>query len=188
MFMDKQKITREYLDEFTKIGNLFDTFNIGYCVVDRFALIANSINSKVNAPFSIIADAKNKDKVLRTLFKLNYVISSLTPEMVTITKPIKQGELAISICFGETNDKKISFKNGENNIILPQKIMTQERKEIITPKSGKGYFRVAPLEVLYFIRMNHNNPEYDEDLEMIKSSGKIDFDKLMKLFDLNGLA
>ena len=187
MFSDKTKLNRVYLDELTKIGNLFDTIGIGYSVVDKFALLAYGINSKGSAAYTVLADAKHKNKIFRTLFKLNYIISKLTSNSLTISKTVKSGDLSLNIIFAEHSEKMIIVEENNNKILLPPKTLTQDRKEVETSKSGRGYFRVAPLEVAYFIRMNHKDEYTIQDLELIKGSGKLDFDKLLKLFEINGL-
>jgi hypothetical protein len=186
MFNDRTKLERIYLEELTKIGNMFDTIDIGYCVIDKFALLSYGINAKSDFPYSMIVESKNKDKILRTIFKLNYIISSLSPEALTIKKNDKGGELSLSIYFCTENEKKICVKDKNRSIFLPAKMLSQERKETWAQKSGKGYYRVAPLEAIYLLKMDNNNESMD-DLELIKASGKIDFDKLLELFELNGL-
>jgi len=186
MFNDRTKLERLHLDELTKIGNMFDTMDIGYCVIDSHAMLSYGITAKSQFPYSMIVEAKNKDKIMRTIFKLNYIISSLTSDMLTIKKNEKGGELSLNICFCTDNDKKICLKHINRNIIFPSKMLSQERKEIWSQKSGKGYFRIAPLEALYLLKMD-NAAESLEDLELIKASGKMDFDKLLELFELNGL-
>ncbi|MEM4248569.1 MAG: hypothetical protein QXH80_04825, partial [Candidatus Nanoarchaeia archaeon] len=179
MFNDRTKLERIYLEELTKIGNMFDTMDIGYCVIDKYAFLSYGINATSNCPYTMIVEAKNKDKIMRTIFKLNYIISMLTPDMLVIKKYENGGELNISICFCTDNEKKICLKHSNRNIIFPSKILSQERKEISSPKIGKGYFRIAPLEALYFLKMD-NTVESFGDLELIKTSGKMDFDKLLE--------
>lgn len=186
MFNDRTKLERVHLDELTKIGNMFDTMDIGYCVIDNHAMLSYGLTAKSNFANSMIVEAKNKDKIMRTIFKLNYIISTLTPDILTIKKNEKGGELSLNICFCTEAEKKICLRAANRSILFPAKMLSQERKEVWTQKSGKGYFRVAPLEALYLLKMDeHADSLYD--LEMIKQSGKMDFDKLLELFELNGL-
>lgn len=186
MFNDRTKLERVHLDELTKIGNMFDTMGIGYCVIDSHAMLSYGLTAKSNFPYTMVVEAKNKDKILRTIFKLNYTISSLSPDVLTIKKNDKGGELTLNTYFCTENEKKICIKSANRSIFLPVKMFSQERKEVWTQKSGKGYFRIAPLEALYLLKMD-DNAESFYDLEMIKASGKLDFDKLLELFELNGL-
>ncbi|MDD5182238.1 MAG: hypothetical protein PHC66_03650 [Candidatus Nanoarchaeia archaeon] len=186
MFNDRTKLERVHLDELTKIGNMFDTMDIGYCVIDSHAMLSYGITAKSPFPYTMMVEAKNKDKIMRTIFKLNYIIASLSPEVLSIKKNEKGGELNINICFCTETEKKISLKTGNRTIFFPVKMFSQERKETCTQKCGKGYFRVAPLEALYLLKMD-DNAESLYDLETIKQSGKMDFDKLLELFEINGL-
>ncbi len=107
-------------------------------------------------------------------------------DVLTIQKNEKGGELSLNICFCAENEKKICLKTANRTIFFPSKMLSQERKEVCTQKCGKGYFRIAPLESLYLLKMDEN-AESIYDLEMMKASGKMDFDKLLELFELNGL-
>jgi len=186
MFNDRTKLERIHLDELTKIGNMFDTMDIGYCVIDDHAMLSYGISAKSMFPYTMLVESKNKDKILRTIFKLNYTLSSLTHDVLTVKKNDKGGELSLSICFCTENEKKICLKAANRTIFFPAKMLSQDRKEVCTQKSGKGYFRIASLEALYLLKMDEH-AESLYDLELIKQSGKMDFDKLLELFELNGL-
>jgi hypothetical protein len=71
------------------------------------------------------------------------------------------------------------------------RLFEQDRNEVMGSfmggKSGKGYFKVAPLEELYFSKLNSTQDSEIADLEMIKSSGKLDVEKLLKLLEKNGM-
>lgn len=189
MFIDKQKLERDYFEELTKIGNLLDTLKIDYCVFGSYALLAYNIKTR-QSDCSIVVLAENKLKVLEVIFKLNYTIFYAKDNVVKIKKASKYGDVLFDIIFATPIDKDISINYKSKNIIVPAKIFEQERKEVAglnLGKGGRGYFKVAPLEELYLSKLNSTDEADILDLEMIKASGKIDLEKLLKLLEKNGM-
>jgi hypothetical protein len=187
MFVDKNKIEAAYLDELTRLGNMFDTLNIGYGIIGEFALSGYGIRTRRVTECTVIAEVTNKSTILETLFKLNFTIKSLTVDSIDMVKVTKPGELHIKLILSipDGKDSVVLFEN--RKIRFPPKFLNNERKEVWASSKGKGYFKVAPLELIYFLKMNTNKDEDVMDLEIIKGSGKMDIDKLFKLFEINGL-
>lgn len=191
MFVDKQKLERACLDEITKIANLFDSLKINYCVYGGYALLAHGIKTRHFPSGVIFLDISAKEKVLELLFKMGYIIYVLEPELIKAKKITSSGDIRIDIIFGKIENKNFLLKYNGKKIILSKEIFDTEVKEIwgyfTRGKSGKGYFRVLPLEEIYFLKMNSNNEGDINDLEIIKGSGKLDIEKLFKIFKRNGL-
>lgn len=191
MFVDKQKLERVCLDEITKIGNLFDTLKIRYCVFGEYALLANGIKTN-NFPFGIMfSEDTVKEKILEMLFKMNYTVYSFEPNIIKAKKTSASGDVKIDILLGKLDAKsfKVNFKN--KDMLFSKKIFEHDTKEIWgyfgRGKSGKGFFRVAPLEEIYFSKMNSDDETDINDLDIIKGSGKLDIERLFKIFKRNGL-
>ncbi|MCD6575609.1 MAG: hypothetical protein J7K73_00425 [Nanoarchaeota archaeon] len=191
MFVDKQKLERACLDEMTKIGNLFDTLKIKYCVFGEYALLASGIRTKHVPTGVILSDESAKEKILEMLFKMNYTIFSINPNVIKAKKASPNGDIRIDIFLGKFEGKNYVVKYNNKEMIFSKDIFNSDVKEIWgyfgRGKSGKGYFRIAPLEEIYFAKMNSDDEEDISDLEMIKGSGKLDLERLMKILKKNGL-
>lgn len=187
MFIDRQKLERIYLDELTKIGNLFDTLNIDHCITGGYALLSYGINTRGPMDCKILTFTDKKEKIIEMLFKLNYTICAINNNNIKITKEDGHGAISIDIVLGRQEDKFIVFNVDNRDIKLGDKFFAQNRKEVKNRKGAKGYFRVAPLELIYFSKMNGTNEVDLLDLEMIKTSSKMEIDKLLKLFEINGM-
>ena len=96
----------------------------------------------------------------------------------------KRGDLAKSALGAE------EFVNWEHKkLIFPKYIFDTNVSEVkgnLKNKMGKGYFKLAPLEVIYLLKMDIKNPSDINDLDLIRNSGEIDVDRLLSLFELNG--
>jgi len=191
MFIDKQKLEREHLDEITKIGNLFDTIKVDYCVFGGYALLAHGLKTKQYLDGVIVISSENKVKILEMIFKLNYTIHSVKDNVIKIRKSSKYGDVSFDIVLAVPHEKEVIVNYQSRNLKLPLRIFEQDRKEVVGSfmggKSGRGYFKVAPLEELYFSKLNTSQESEITDLEMIKASGKLDVEKLLKLLEKNGL-
>lgn len=187
MFIDRQKLDRAYLDELTKIGNLFDTLNIDYCVIGSFSLFSYGIKSKASTDCKILIHTTKKDRIISMLFKLNYTLCGISNNILKIVKEVPGGTVSIDLVLGKSQDKKIIFNIKDKELKVNEKFFVHNRKEVKTRKGGKGYFRIAPLELIYFTKMNSKEEGDLFDLEMIKASSKIEIEKLMELFEINGL-
>ena len=191
MFVDKQKLERVCLDEITKVGNLFDTLKIKYCVFGEYALLANGIKTK-NFPYGVIfSDSSSTEKILEMLFKMNYTVYFFKPELIKAKKTSSSGDVKIDILLGKIENKSFLINYKNKQMVFPKKIFDADTKEVWgyfgRGKSGKGFFRVASLEAIYLSKMNSDDDFDINDLEIIKGSGKLDIDKLFKLFKRNGL-
>lgn len=190
MITNKSKLERVLLDEITKIGNLFDTVSISYCVLGGYALLANGIRSK-DLDCMIITEKEKKDKILSMIFKLNYTVLKLTPDKMLIKKETAGGDMYIEVLFGETEGKTFKLNLDNREIVYPKKIFNNERTEVWgfyrKGAGSKGYFRPASLEEMYFFKLNSESDKDIADLEMIKGSGKLNVDRLLKLFKANKL-
>ncbi len=191
MFVDKQKLERACLEEMTKMGNLFDTLKIKYCVFGEYALLARGIQTKHVPTGIIISDASAKNKILELLFKMNYTIYSITQDVIKSKKSSPSGDIRINIVLGKFDGKSYTLNYNDKEMVFSKSIFDSDVKEIWgyfgRGKSGKGFFRVAPLEEIYFSKMNNDDENDISDLEMIKGSGKLDMDRLMKILKKNGL-
>jgi len=191
MFIDKQKLEREYLDEITKIGNLFDTIKVDYCVFGCYALLAHGMRTKQCLDTIMVISSDNKTKVLEMIFKLNYIIYAVKDNVLKIRKSSKSGDITLDIVLSIPDDKEFIVNYQSKNLKFPAKMFDQERKEVFGSfmggKSSRGYFKVAPLEEIYFTKLNSNQEADISDLEMIKASGKLDVEKLLKLLEKNGM-
>ncbi len=191
MFVDKQKLERICLDEITKIGNLFDTLKINYCVFGEYALLAHGIKTRHFPVGVIFADVSAKEKILEMLFKMNYTIYFLEPELIKAKKASSSGDIKIEIILGKLENKSFVINYKGKQMVFSKNIFNLDTKEVWgyfgRGKSGKGYFRVAPLEEIYFSKMNSDNEVDINDLEIIKGSGKVDIERLIKIFKKNGL-
>jgi hypothetical protein len=187
MFIDRQKLERAYLDELTKIGNLFDTLNIDHCITGGYALLSYSISTRGPMDCKLLVFTDKRDKIIEMLFKLNYTICSINNNNIKITKEDPHGAMSIDLILGKQDDKFIVFNINNRDVKLGDKFFAQNRKEVKNRKGAKGFFRVAPLELIYFSKMNSTNETDLFDLEMIKNSSKMDIDKLLKLFEINGM-
>ncbi len=179
------------MDELTKLGNLFDTVGIKYCVFGEHALLAHGVKTR-NTPKSIVFSVDNKkEKMLEILFKMNYTIHCLKDNKVIVRKNTSSGDIEIEIYLGKLKKSKFKIEYKDKKLIYDKKIFSGERLEVWgyfgKGKSGKGYFRVAPLEEIYFSKMNTEDKRDINDLEIIKGSGKMDLDRLFKIFKKNGL-
>lgn len=191
MFVDKQKLERECLDEITKIGNLFDTLKVPYCVFGEYALLAHGIRTK-NVPYGVIfSDASMKERILEMLFKMNYTIHTVTQEVIKSKKTTTCGDIEIHVHLGQFEGKTFLMNSGEKVMKLSKEIFSSDTKEVWghfgRGKGGKGYFRPAPLEEVYFSKMNSTDATDISDLETIKGSGKMDIEGLFKILKKNGL-
>ena len=191
MFVDKQKLERICLDEITKIGNLFDTLKIPYCVFDEYALISHGIRVRHVPSIVILSDKNSKGKILEMIFKMNYTVHSIDENKIMAKKTSQGGEIKANILLGSVEGKNYIVDYKGKKMVFQKDIFNSEIKEVwgsfTRGKSGKGYFRIAPLEEIYVSKMNSENEEDISDLEMIKGSGKLDIDRLFKLFKKNGL-
>lgn len=191
MFIDKQKLERTCLDELTKLGNLFDTVGINYCVFGEHALLAHGIKTRNIPKSTIFSVNKKKEKMLEILFKMNYTIHCLYENKIKIRKNTSCGDIEIVIVLGEVKNKKLEIEHKNKKLIFSKNIFSSDRLEVWgyfgKGKSGKGYFRVAPLEEIYFSKMNSEDKKDINDLEIIKGSGKMDLDKLFEVFKENEL-
>jgi len=191
MFVDKQKLERLCLDELTKIGNLFDTLKIKYCVFGGYALLANKIKVERIPSGVIFSDISAKEKILEMLFKMNYTVYKIDETTIRAKKSSTRGDVKISIMLGKFDSKYFSVKYNNKNFIFFKNIFNSDVKEVwgylSRGKSGKGYFRAAPLEEIYFSKMNEDDENNTSDLEMIKGSGKLDIERLFKILKINGL-
>lgn len=191
MFVDKQKLERECLDEITKMGNLFDTLKVPYCVFGEYALLAHGIRTK-NVPFGVIfSDASMKERILEMIFKMNYTVYAVSQEFIKSKKTSSSGDLELHIYLGNFEGKTFMLNHEEKLMKFSKEIFTSDTKEIWghfgRGKTGKGHYRAAPLEDVYFSKMNSQDITDITDLETIKGSGKIDMDYLFTLFKKNGL-
>ena len=191
MFRDKLKLEREYLTELTKLGNLFDTIKLNYCLMGGYALLAHGVRTPQHSDPIIVANTEDKLKMLKMLFKLNYTILNISENKIQIKKLCKAGDLIFDIVLGNVEGKNFVVDFGSRKLILSPTMFKQDRKEVWgyfrKGRGGKGYFRAAPVEEVYFSKMN-SDKDYDiNDLDIIKGSGKLDFDRLLKLFKKNGL-
>jgi hypothetical protein len=191
MFIDKQKLEREYLDEITKIGNLFDTIKVDYCVLGGYALLAHGIKSRQPLDSVIVAHSDNKAKILEMIFKLNYTICSVKDNVIGIKKSTRYGDILLDISLAVPNEKDFVVNYQNKQLKFTSKLFDQDRKEIagsfMGGKSGKGYFKAAALEEIYFSKLNSGSEAEMTALEMIKASGKLDVERLLKLLEKNGL-
>lgn len=191
MFIDRQKLEREYLDEITKIGNLFDTIKINYCVFGGYALLAHGMKTKQGLDSILVVSAEDKVKMLEMIFKLNYTIYSVKDSVIKIKKSSKNGDILLDIVLAVPHEKDFIVNLESKHLKFTPKLFEQDRKEVAGPfmsgKSGKGYFKVAALEELYFSKLNSVHESEIADLEMIKASGKLDVEKLLKLLEKNGM-
>lgn len=191
IFIDKQKLERTCLDELTKLGNLFETVGIDYCVFGEHALLAHGIKTRNVSKSIVFSIDSKKEKMLEILFKMNYTIHCLKPNVIKVRKNTSCGDIEIKIVLGNMNSKKYEVNYKEKDLVFGKKIFSGERLEVWgyfgKGKSGKGYFRVAPLEEIYFSKMNSDDKRDINDLEIIKGSGKIDLDRLFKIFKKKGL-
>jgi hypothetical protein len=187
MFMDRYKTEKLYMDELTKIGNLFDTLDIDYCVVGGYSLLSYGIQSRGKMDCAILIFTEKKEKVVEMLFKLNYTISRIENSRISIRKEDQCGTVTMDLVLGKEIEKTIVFDIGGKIVKLDNKFFIQNRKEVKTKKGSRGYFRTAPLELIYFLKMNSAEEASVLDLETIKVSSKMEMDKLLELFKVNGL-
>ncbi len=191
MFIDKQKLERICLDELTKIGNLFDTLKIDYYIFGYYALLAHGIKTTQVPRGTILSKISLKEKILEMLFKMNYTIYVLKKDEIKAKKSSPSGDVNIDFLLGETDTKNFIVEYEDRKLIFSKKIFSTDVKEIWgyfgRGKSGKGYFRVAPLEEIYFSKMNKDNNNSLNTLDIIKGSGKLDMKRLFQIFNKNGL-
>jgi hypothetical protein len=187
MFIDRYKIEKLYMDELTKIGNLFDTLDIDYCVVGGYALLSYGIQSRGKMDCAVMIFTEKKEKIVEMLFKLNYTISRIENNRIGILKEDPRGTVMMDLVLGKEVDKTILFNVCGKEVKLDNKFFVQNRKEVKTKKGSRGYFRTAPLELIYFLKMNPTEDASLLDLEAIKASSKMEMDKLLELFKINGL-
>lgn len=191
MFIDRQKLEKEYLDELTKLGNLLDTIKVDYCVSGEYALLAHGIKTRQPSDCTVVCKSEQKSNLIEMLFKLNYTIVGLSNDAIKIKKNAGTGDIIINIVFGKEDNKNFAVALNGKQHIFSSKFFDQDRKEVwsyLAKKGGKGYFKVASLEDIYLTKINSNNESDLLDLEIIKGSGKLDIEKLIKLFEKNGFA
>ncbi len=191
MFIDKQKLERICLDELTKIGNLFDTLKIDYCVFGHYALLAHGIKPTQVPRGTIFSKISLKEKILEMLFKMNYTIYTLKKDEIKAKKSSPSGDINVDFLLGDTDAKNFIVNYNNRKLIFSKKIFSTDTKEIWgyfgRGKSGKGYFRVAPIEEIYFSKMNSDDSSNMNELDIIKGSGKLDMKRLFQIFNKNGL-
>ncbi len=180
MFTEKQKLEREILREMTKVGDLFDSSKIKYFVLGTYSLSARGIPMDFNENY-IVVNANNKKKIIEKMFKLGFTLVDVN-NCVIFSKDTKAGEIELKLCIEKEN--KINV-NGKEMILLPDSF-ENERVEVPSllrgGKAGSGYFKVSKLEETYYMWMGKNQ----EVLMRIKNSGKLNFDRLIKLLEVNG--
>jgi len=178
------------MDELTKIGNLFDTIKINYCVFGSYALMANGIRSK-GTDCVVLTEGDQKSKIIEMIFKLNYTIMGLTEHQMKIKKSTSNGDLIFVLEFGVFEDKSFKVNLEGKELLFSKKLFDGERREVWgyyrKGAGAKGYFKTAPLEELYFSKMNSDDESDISDLEMIKGSGKLNVERLVKILKRNGL-
>jgi|GEM_PF-2680782 len=190
MFVDRQKLERDFLDEITKLGNLLDTLKVNYCVVGDWGLLAYNLKSKTINEAFILVEEKSKNEIVKILFKLGYTIYFMSNRIIKVKKFSSKGEILVVIQFIKEHEKNNYLLDmDERKIILPKYVFDKDVSEVkgnLKNVGGKGYFKLAPLEVIYFLKMNSKLPEDLADLDLIMGSGRLDIDELIKLFELNG--
>jgi hypothetical protein len=190
MFVDKQKLERVSLDEITKIGNLFDTLKIPYCVFGEYALIPYGIMTKHVPVITFLSEENSKERILEILFKLNYTVYHIDKGVIKARKSTTSGDIDIVFILGNIEGKSFYVEYKGKLLKFSKSIFNSEIKEVWgnfgRGKSGKGFFRVAPLEEIYVSKMNGSEEDIS-DLEMIKGSGKLDMDRLIKILKKNGM-
>jgi len=190
MFVDRQKLERDFLDEITKLGNLLDTLKVNYCVVGDWGLLAYNLKSKTINEAFILVEEKSKNEIVKILFKLGYTIYFMSNRIIKVKKFSSKGEILVIIQFIKEHEKNNYLLDiDERKIILPKYIFDKDVSEVkgnLKNIGGKGYFKLASLEVIYFLKMNSKLPEDLADLDLIMGSGRLDIDELIKLFELNG--
>ncbi len=180
MFTERQKLEREYLRELTKIGDLLDSSRINYFVLGTYSLSARGIHADFNENY-LVVKLNNKKRIIEKMFKLNFTLVNANDHLEFV-KDTKAGELNIKICL----EKEGKIKLNEKEITLLEDSFDNERIEVPSlMKSGKlgsGYFKVSKLEEVYFLWLG----ERTNLLLQIKNSGKLNFDRLIKLLEVNG--
>jgi hypothetical protein len=153
--------------------------------------MAHGIKTRQPTDCTVICKTEQKTNLIEMLFKLNYTIVGLASNSIKIKKSAGVGDIIIDIVFGKEDGKNFEVELFGRKLLFPAKFFDQDRKEIwsyLAKKGGKGYFKVASLEDLYFIKLSSNREQDLADLDIIKGSGKLDIEKLVKLFEKNGLA
>ena len=180
MFTEKQKLEREYLRELTKIGDLLDSSRIKYFVLGTYSLAARGIQEDVNENY-LVVKTNNRKRVLEKMAKLGYFLINANG-CLEIKKNTPVGDVKITICL--ENNGKININSKE--IALLDDSFENERIEIPSlikgGRIGSGYFRVSKLEEVYFLWLG-DKPNL---LMKIKNSGKLNFDRLIKVLEVNG--
>ena len=184
MFVDKQKLEKQHMEELTKICNLFDTLGIKHCVIGGYGLLAHGIRTSNLQNGIIIADSNEKEKMLEVLFKMNYTIYFLSDELIRAKKTFPVGDVKIDVVLGKIEGKTFTFNYNEKQFVFSTGIFSKETKEVYDSRKGKGVFRPLPLEEIYLLKMGGDEKDL-LDLDIIKGSGKLDIDRLFKLFKKN---
>ena len=190
MFVDRQKLERDFLDEITKLGNLLDTIKVGYCMIGDCGLQAYNLKIHQTTDADILIEDKSRNKTVELLFKLGYTVYQMDEKNVKIKKGNNKGDILLTLHFIKEDDKGNYVMSLEHKkLIFPKYIFDTNVSEVkgnLKNKMGKGYFKLAPLEVIYLLKMDIKNPSDINDLDLIRNSGEIDVDRLLSLFELNG--
>ena len=179
MFTEKQKVEREILRELTKLGDLLDSSRINYFVIGTYSLSARGIQEDFNQNYLVIK-INNKKRVLEKMTKMGYTLVDAN-DLLIFMKDTKVGSISIKVCIEKDGKIKIDGKV----IRLLDDSFDNERIEVPSlMKSGKvgtGYFRVSKLEEVYLFWLG-KKPTL---LMKIKNSSKLNYDRLIKLLEVN---